>query len=68
VTPEEAVRRAYRVALGRGPTDSELGDAVDFLREQEASYRANVRPNPGPLALADFCQAVMSLNEFIYVD
>jgi hypothetical protein len=45
-----------------------LGDAVDFLREQERSYRADGRPNPGQLALADFCQAVLSLNEFIYMD
>jgi hypothetical protein len=68
VSPEVAVRSAYRVALGRGPSDAELSDATEFLREQEASYRADGRPNPGPLAMADFCQAVMSLNEFVYVD
>jgi hypothetical protein len=68
VSPEEAVRSAYRLALGRGPGATELADAVQFLREQEESYRTDGRQNPGMLALADFCQAVMSLNEFIYVD
>jgi hypothetical protein len=68
VSPEDAVRAAYRIALARGVDERELADAVQFLREQEESYRADGRPNPGMLAVADFCQAVMSLNEFIYVD
>jgi hypothetical protein len=68
VTVEEAVRRAYRIALGRDPAEAERSGAADFLREQEASYSAGERSNSGLLALADFCQALMSLNEFIYVD
>jgi hypothetical protein len=68
VSPAEAVRVAYRIALGRGPSEMEISDAVQFLREQEESYRTVGRPNPMRLALADFCQAMLSLNEFCYID
>jgi hypothetical protein len=65
---EEAVRSAYCAALGRGPTDVELTAAVQFLHEQADSYWTEGRAQPTQLALADFCQTVLGLNEFIYVD
>ena len=60
----EAVKTAYLRALGRAPADTELAAAVEFLRAQAASYPAG----GAHLALADFCQAVVSMNEFVYVE
>jgi hypothetical protein len=64
-TTEEAVRLGFLTALARPPSTDELADALAFIREQEASYQgANRREQ----ALADYCQVLMCLNEFIYVD
>jgi mono/diheme cytochrome c family protein len=64
----EAVRSGYRIALGREPGPAELKDSVEFLQEQTASYREDRRADARQTALADFCQALLGLNEFIYVD
>jgi hypothetical protein len=67
-SPAEATRAAYARALGRRPTPAELADAVAFLEEQSASYREEKRADPERQALADFCQVLLGLNEFVYVD
>jgi hypothetical protein len=64
-TLEDAVRRAYRTALARAPSPAELRDGVDFLNGQIATYPPEQRRMA---ALSDFCQVLMCLNEFIYVD
>ena len=53
----EAVNRAYRLALARPPAPEEREDALAFLNGQ-----------PESTALPDFCQALLGLNEFIYVE
>jgi hypothetical protein len=63
-----AVSAGYMRALGRPPTEDELADSVLFLRKQTESYQAEGRGNARELALADFCQALMCLNEFVYVE
>jgi hypothetical protein len=60
-SPAEAVRIAYERALGRPPTAEELVDAIDFLG------RGDVQ-NGLERSLADFCQVLFSLNEFVYVE
>jgi hypothetical protein len=62
---EEAVRAGYRIALARDPSPAELADNLAFLRDQEATYPAAQRREA---ALADFCQVLMCLNEFVYVE
>jgi hypothetical protein len=62
---EEAVKAGFLTALARPPTADELDDSVAFVREQLTTYPAASRRE---LALADFCQVLMCLNEFIYVD
>ena len=47
------VERAFRLALGRVPTQFELAKAVEFIRNN-------------PSGLAEFCQAMFNLNEFVY--
>jgi mono/diheme cytochrome c family protein len=64
----DVVRRGYLTALGRPPSAAELADTVEFVQEQMASYKTDGRPNPRQLALGDFCQVLMGLNEFIYID
>jgi hypothetical protein len=65
-TPEETIHRVYRLALSRDATPDELADGLAFVRGQEASYAG--KADAHELALADFCQVVMCLNEFMYVD
>jgi hypothetical protein len=50
-TPESKITRAFLLALGRKPTETELNQSVSFLKSQD---------------LADFCQVVLGLNEFAY--
>jgi hypothetical protein len=63
-----AIREGYRLALTRSPTEKELALAVAFLEQQIASYHDEGRVNARPTALADFCQILMGVNEFIYID
>jgi len=45
-----------------------LADAVDFLKAQLAAYQADGKTNARELALADLCQVLLGLNEFVYVE
>jgi mono/diheme cytochrome c family protein len=65
---EKAVREGYQTALGRKPTPEELADNVAFLKQQTASYKTEGKQNGPELALADFCQVLICLNEFVYVE
>jgi hypothetical protein len=65
---ESAVRPAYLMALSRLPTAEELTDASAFLTQQTSSYGAARRGDARNRALADLCQVLLSLNEFVYVE
>jgi hypothetical protein len=60
-----ALRTAYKTTLAREPSPAELTDAVAFIEEQMTTYNGADRRER---ALADFCQVLMCLNEFVYVD
>ena len=63
------VRLAWRIALGREPHSGELESSASFIQQQIAersSRKSDIAA--GRIALADFCQAIFALNEFIYVD
>ncbi len=62
-----AAKAAYLAALGRLPEKDELAETVEFLTSQTASYDADGK-DASELALADFCQALFGLNEFIYIE
>jgi mono/diheme cytochrome c family protein len=68
VAPDAAVRAAYAIALSRAPSAEELSDAVSFITGQSDAYAKAGRSGAKELALADFCQALMCLNEFVYAD
>jgi hypothetical protein len=66
---EETVEWGYRIALGRPPRDQELGDAVRFLEQQTRAYESDGKqPAAASLARTDFCQVLLGLNEFIYIE
>jgi hypothetical protein len=61
----EAVREGYRIALGRAPTPAEEKSSLSFVERQMESYG---KPEARAMALADFCQVLLSMSEFIYVE
>ena len=64
----DAVRSGYTIALGRAPTEQETADSVQFIKEQAEAYQKDGKADAERLGLTDFCQVLMELNEFIYVD
>jgi hypothetical protein len=65
---KRAVEHAFRLALSRPPTSGELDRALSFVRKQ-ASFYSTAAPDPATLhTYADLCQALLSSNEFLYID
>jgi hypothetical protein len=64
----DAVTQGYRTALGRAPDAEELAASIAFVEGQTSTYQAEKKANPQHLALADFCQVLFGLNEFIYIE
>ena len=64
----EAVRLAYRIGFGREPRPSEVEQAADFVDAQSSAYARDGVPHPRKLALVDFCQALLGMSEFIYIE
>ncbi|MGY8652216.1 MAG: PSD1 and planctomycete cytochrome C domain-containing protein [Verrucomicrobiia bacterium] len=65
---EEAVDKGFQIALGRPPNKIERLENAAFVKEQMQSYEKADSKNARAAALADFCQILMSLNEFAYVE
>lgn len=68
----DCVRLGYRLALGRSPSDEELATAEKFLANQQHDrQQRDSQASDETLrkqSLADFCQVLFSLNEFLYID
>lgn len=75
------VERAWGIAYGRRPSDDERAAAIEFVEMQTAYYQENpakFEHAVGPaekenapaetLGLAALCHALMSANEFLYLD
>jgi hypothetical protein len=64
--------RAFELALSRLPTASERSAAIEFVKSQTDRRRARDAGKPDAevrtAAVADFCQALFSTNEFLYID
>nr|WP_265595204.1 DUF1553 domain-containing protein [Verrucomicrobium sp. BvORR106] len=56
------VRLAFQLALGRSPQAAEMAKAVTFIQTRQSMGAPEI------LAWTDFCHALFTLNEFIYVD
>ena len=67
--PGGLVDRAYRVAFGRPPTETELAAGVEFLSRKDRDRSArDPKGDARKRALTDYCQVLFGLNEFVYVD
>jgi hypothetical protein len=78
---EPQVKRAWQLAFGTEPAASDVKDAVAFLAKQTATLKAHPVKLPPPRkgeepppaepamqALATFCQALLTSNQFLYID
>lgn len=65
---DDKIGQAYRSALGRDPSSDERKLAEEFRAGQASEYRDAGRNDAEKIALADLCQAIFSMNEFVYVD
>ncbi len=63
-----AIEQAYQLALARDPSAAESELAAKFIAQQQASYERAGRKDGSQLARRDFCQALLSSNEFVYLD
>jgi mono/diheme cytochrome c family protein len=63
VETPDPVATAYRIAYGRPPRDDEHARAENFIRRQ-----SNLRGGDAGKAYADFCAALMSASEFIFIE
>ncbi|MEX2142035.1 MAG: PSD1 and planctomycete cytochrome C domain-containing protein [Pirellulales bacterium] len=69
VSPAETLRRAFQMALARDPSDEELSQSLKFLNGQMRLYQAGgEHAQAAELALTDFCQTLLGLNEVVYVE
>ncbi len=66
VATDEVIRDAYMIALSRPPTDQETEAMAAFIDSQAASY-GDGEPAM-QRAVGDFCQVMLCLNEFMFVD
>jgi hypothetical protein len=66
------VLQALELALGRPPADTERSASTAFIESQiERRQQRDTKRETGDVrrqAVADFCQTLFSLNEFLYVD
>lgn len=67
---ESTVERAYLLSLQRTPSALERSATMAFLITQRSRYEGTgkTRPASARLTLADLCLALLSTNEFAYVD
>jgi hypothetical protein len=69
VSPDETLRRAFRMALARDPGHDELTGLLEFFDGQMRSYQNDQQHGAAAeLALTDICQALLALNELMYLD
>ena len=61
-TDPERILEAYRIALSRAPTKSEMEANLGFLQQQREYHEGD-----SLAALTDLCDVILNLNEFLYV-
>jgi len=68
-----AIREIYQLSLARPPTRQELRLGQQYLAGQERLISEDHRQyvsgeDPALLALAEYCQVILNLDEFLYVE
>jgi hypothetical protein len=68
----KAIDRGFLLALGRAPSESQRAASLQLFNRQlelRAQRDTSASPQENRLrAMADFCQGLFSLNEFVYID
>ena len=69
----DAIGTIYQRAFSRTPTRQELRLGLDYLAGQERLIAAETQASttgkdPAFLALAEYCQVILNLDEFLYVE
>lgn len=67
-TVVESIGQAYRIALSRPASPTEVDLAAQFIARQATVYHRAEQADPDSAALVDFCQALLSTNEFVYAE
>lgn len=67
-TVEDRVNLGYEITLARPADEIERRDTAEFIRAATETYKAAGSEHPERQALADFCQVLFGLNEFISID
>ncbi len=62
-----AIEAAYQTAFARMPSTEERSHGLAFLDNQRELYAKHGRSDPERRAFVDYCQSLMSLNEFLYI-
>ena len=64
------IRAAFRIALGRPPSATELNACSQLLERQAAAYKAAKRPSQEAeqKALAQLCHTLLNTSEFLYAE
>ncbi|MFP6587940.1 MAG: DUF1553 domain-containing protein, partial [Pirellulaceae bacterium] len=70
---EDAIRAAWRLAYSKEITDEQFGEALDFMAAIQKTLIADyqdkgLKDDAQRDALALFCQALISSNQFIYIE
>ncbi len=65
---QTVVQDAFALAFARDPTETELSTSRLFIESQTKARKARNEERARHEAVADFCQSLFGLNEFIYVD
>ena len=55
-------------AFGRAATPEQLSKSREFVHRQTALFKERKDKTPELTALANYCQALMSANKFVYVE
>lgn len=73
--PTAQVSKAWTIVFGRPVTPEQLASSLSFLTDQTQQISARIPPDQvakeapaAQQALANFCQALLSSNAFLYVD
>ena len=70
--PAAQVQKLYAVALARTATLDEIALGIEFMASQAEVYAGGpdkaIAHGHRTDALVNYCQAVLALNEFLYVD
>ena len=68
--PADQLKSVFEQLFGSEPTESELSDCLKFLNKQTQQFatRNNGDNDPGKLAMASLCQALLASNRFLYVE